>query len=214
MSTEEKKSPVPPSSGLEAEAAPGGECSSSDSAQEGEETLEAKVERLSRELAAKSAEAAANYDRYLRERADLENFKKRSQREKAEALKFANESLIRELIPILDNLERAIEHAESGGNGQPLVAGVRLVLKEALDVLERHGVTRVDAAGQPFDPARHEAVQHVVDAAKEPNQVVEQFLPGYFLHERLLRAAQVSVSGKAAQEDKSEPPVENPEDDD
>jgi molecular chaperone GrpE len=161
-----------------------------------EETTEQRVERLMRELEDKTKEATDNYDRYLRERAELDNFRKRMQREKAEALKFANEDLIRDLLPVLDNLERAIEHAESGGNGQPLAEGVKLVFKNALNVLQRYGVTRVEAAGCPFDPAHHEAVVQVPVGNGEPNQVVAQFLPGYCLHERLLRPAQVSVSTK------------------
>jgi molecular chaperone GrpE len=122
------------------------------------------------------------------------------QREKAEALRFASESLIRDLLPVLDNLERAVEHAQSGGNGQPLVEGVQMVLDTALDVLQNHGVTRVEAQGQPFDPTHHEAVLQVPDPDGEPNRVVEQFLPGYCLHDRLVRAAQVGVSFKSTVE--------------
>lgn len=165
-----------------------------------------KIERLTRELEEKTREAAENYDRYLRERAELENFKKRMQREKAEALKFASEDLIRDLIPLLDNLERAIEHAEAGGNGQPLVEGIKLVFKGALDVLRRYGVSRVEATGEQFDPSLHEAIQQVDAEGFEPNRVVTQFLPGYCLHERLLRPAQVSVARK--------PQVENADGDD
>lgn len=168
--------------------------------------LEAQVERLTQALAAKTAELEQEQDRYLRERADLENFKKRLQRDKAEALRFSSESLLRELIPVIDNLERAVEHAEAGGTEQPLLAGVRMVLKSALEVLSRHGVTRLDVVGAAFDPAVHEAIAQVPDAAGEPNRVVQQFLPGYRLHERLLRPAQVSVSRK--------PPVETPREDD
>ena len=170
------------------------------------EAPEATIGRLQQELAAISAESQQNYDRYVRERAELENFKKRTQRERAEAVRFASEQLIRDLLPLIDNLERAIEHAESGGNGQPLVEGVRLVLKSTLDVLERHGVSRVEATGRPFDPALHEAIAQVPDADREPNQVVQQFQAGYLLHQRLLRPAQVSVS--------TLPPVEKQGDDD
>ncbi|OFV86568.1 MAG: nucleotide exchange factor GrpE [Acidobacteria bacterium RBG_16_68_9] len=159
-----------------------------------EENPARAIERLDRELAAKSAEAQQHYDRLLRERAELENFKKRVQRERSEAVQFAAEQLIRDLLPLIDNLERAIEHAESGGNGQPLVEGVRLVWKSALDVLERHGVSRVEATGRDFDPSVHEAIVQVPDADREPNQVVQQFQPGYVLHQRLLRPAKVSVS--------------------
>jgi molecular chaperone GrpE len=170
------------------------------------ETPESTIARLEQELAAKSAEVRQNHDRYLRERAELENFKKRMQKERAEAVRFASEQLIRDLLPVIDNLERAIEHADSGGNGQPLVEGVRLVWKSALDVLERHGVSRVEAAGRPFDPTQHEAIVQVPDSDREPNQVVQQFQAGYLLHQRLLRPAQVSVS--------TLPPVEKQGDDD
>ena len=161
---------------------------------------EQTIARLKSELAEKSAEAARHWDLYLRERAENENFKKRMQRERSEALRYAIEPLIRDLLPVIDNLERAVDHAASGGNGQPLVEGVRLVLKNALDILERHGVTRVEATGQPFDPARHEAVMQIVDPAGEPNRVVQQFEPGYSLHDRLIRAAKVSVSAQPAVE--------------
>jgi molecular chaperone GrpE len=160
------------------------------------ESVEQTVERLSQALAEKTAEAARNWDLYVRERADAENFRKRMQREKSEAVRYALEPIVRDLLPVIDNLERAVEHAAAGGNGQPLLQGVQLVLKSALDVLERHGVTRIDATGESFDPTRHEAVAQVPDLRSEPNQVVKQFAPGYALHDRLIRAAQVGVSAK------------------
>ena len=177
------------------------------SAREGQaETLEQAVERLNQQLAEKTAEASRNWDLYLRERAEQENFKRRLQRERSEGMRYAVEPLARDLLPVIDNLERAVEHAASGGNGQPLLEGVRLVLKSALDVLERHGVTRIEAAGQPFDPNRHEAVMQVPDKQRSPNQVVQQLEPGYAIHDRLLRPAKVSVSTK--------PAVERQQDDD
>lgn len=170
------------------------------------ETPEQMIERLNTTVSEKTAEAARNWDLYVRERADAENFRKRMLREKSEAVRFAAEPIVRDLLPVVDNLERAVEHAAGGGNGQPLVEGVRMVLKSALDVLERHGVTRIDATGEQFDPARHEAIARVPDAEGEPNRVVQQFAPGYALHDRLLRAAQVGVSVK--------PTVESTERDD
>jgi molecular chaperone GrpE len=168
------------------------------------ETPEEAIERLNVELAEKTAEAARNLDLYMRERAEMENFKKRMQRDKNEALRFAVEPLARDLLPVVDDLERAVEHAAAGGNGQPLLEGVRLVLRNALDVLERHGVTRVEADSGPFDPNRHEAVMQVPDAQRQPNQIVEQFEPGYTLHERLIRPAKVSVSTKPTVEDQQD----------
>lgn len=184
---------------------PGVDASGVDAAGAAGETYEDTVQRLSDELAAKTAEATRNFDLYMRERAETENFKKRLQREKVDALRFAVEPLVKDLLPVIDNLERAVDHAASGGNGQPLLEGVRLVLKNALDVLERHGVSRLEAAG-PFDPTRHEAVMQVPDAARPANHIVQQFAPGYTLHDRLLRPATVSVSSK--------PPVEGGQNDD
>lgn len=161
---------------------------------------------LAAELEAQRAETEKFRDLYLRERAEFENYKKRIHRDHAEAIRYAAAHLARDLADVIDNLERAVEHAQGGGNGKPLVDGVRLVLQGALDVLARHGITRIEAAGEAFDPNRHEAVasEHVPDT--EPNRVVRQFLPGYALHDRVVRPAKVSVSAKA--------PVESPTDDD
>jgi molecular chaperone GrpE len=153
---------------------------------------ERTIEQLRQKLEEAQAEAGANHERFLRERAELENFKKRIQREKADALRFACEPLIRDLLPVVDNLERAVEHGT--GNGQSVLDGVRLVLKSFLDVLDRHGVKRVDAVGEPFDPSRHEAMAQVESSEHEPNRVVAQHHRGYLLHDRLLRPALVTVS--------------------
>jgi len=156
--------------------------------------LVARLTALESELEKAREEARQNQERWQRERADLENLKKRTARERAETLKFANESVLRDLLPILDNLERAVAHSQGGGNGQPLVEGVALVLKSLRDVLERHGVTRIEAKGTPFDPAQHQAMAHVESAEHEPNSVIEEHQPGYRLQERLLRPALVSVA--------------------
>ncbi len=145
-------------------------------------------------LAEKEAQAKANYDLFLRERAELENFKRRMQREKSEALRFANEPLVRDLLPVVDNLERATAHAQGSGNEQPLLEGVTLVLRSFLDVLEKHGVIRMTAKGEPFDPSKHDAVAQVESSEVAANMVVEEHASGYSLHDRLLRAAMVSVS--------------------
>jgi len=173
--------------------------------QSGEPTAAVETERLRTELMKKEAEARENYDRYVRAVADLDNFKKRTQRERAEQLRFAQEPLIRDLLPVVDNLERAVSHAEGGGNGQPLVEGVSLVLRSLLDLLEKHGVKRIEARGALFDPTQHEALARVELPDEEPNRVVDQYQPGYLLHDRLLRAAQVTVSSRPEKAVESDP---------
>ncbi|HEX7406609.1 MAG TPA: nucleotide exchange factor GrpE [Candidatus Binatia bacterium] len=159
---------------------------------------ESEIEPLRQKLAEKEDEARVNHDRFLRERAELENFKKRMLREKAEALRFASEPLIRDLIPVIDNLERALECGE--GDGKSVIEGVGMVVKSLLEILDRHGVKRIEALGQPFDPAHHQAMSQVESAEHEPNQVVEQHHTGYLLYDRLLRPALVTVSTRKSQD--------------
>jgi molecular chaperone GrpE len=134
------------------------------------------------------------HDRLLRALADAENTRRRAQREREEVVKYANESLLRDLVPVLDNLDRALDAARGASTGPNLVEGVELIQRELLKVLERSGVTRYSAVGQPFDPARHEAIGRVVSTRAAPNTVVSEQLPGYLLHDRLLRAALVVVA--------------------
>ena len=153
-----------------------------------------RIEALEAELAAAQEEARQANERWMRERADGENLKKRAARERAEEIRAATAGLMRDLLPVVDNLERAVQAAQGGGNGQPLVEGVALVLKALTDVLARHGVTRVESKGVRFDPSHHEAVAHVESAEHEPNAVIEEHQPGYRHHDRLLRPALVTVS--------------------
>lgn len=153
-----------------------------------------ELDELRQQLEKKESEARENYDRFLRQVAELENFKKRMAREKGEAVRYANENLIKDLLPVLDNLERAVDHAKGGGNGKPLVEGVEMVLKGFLDVLSKHGVTQILAKGALFDPERHEAIAQVESAEYEPNTVVEEHHKGYYLLDRLLRPSLVSVA--------------------
>ena len=158
---------------------------------------ESEVTNLRQELEAKEQEAKTNYDRFLRQVAEFDNFKKRASREKEETIRFANESLVKDLLSVVDNLERAVSHAQAGGNGQPLVEGVEMVLKALLDVLAKHGVTPVEAKGHPFDPAKHEAMAQVPTNEQQPNTVLEEHQKGYMLKDRLLRPALVSVATSA-----------------
>ncbi len=160
--------------------------------------LEEETELLRSQLAEALKAAEESHDRYLRERADLENFKKRTQRERVDERRYAVEPLLRDLLPVIDNLERAIDHARDSGEQESVVEGLSLVWKGALEALQRHGASRIDAGGEVFDPAVHEALAQVADESVEPNRIVQQFMAGYRLHDRLLRAAQVSVSAGPA----------------
>lgn len=159
-----------------------------------EESSALESEKLRQQLEAKELEAKEIYDRFLRQVAELENFKKRVAREKAEAIRYANEGLVRDLLPILDNLERAVEHAKGGGNGKPLLEGIEMVLRGFLEVLSKYGVTQISAVGEMFDPEKHEAIAQVESEEHRPNVVVEEHHKGYYLLDRLLRPSLVSVA--------------------
>ncbi len=139
------------------------------------------------------------YDRLLRVSAEFENYKKRSAREADNFRKFANESILKDLLPVVDNLERAIQSsANISEDGKSCISeGVELTLKEILRVLERYGVKPVDAVDKPFDPGFHEAVMQEISEEIPENTVLKEFQRGYALHERLLRPAMVVVSKKA-----------------
>lgn len=142
---------------------------------------------LRRELAEKN-------DRLLRALAETENIRRRAQRDRDESVKYAAESLLRDIVPVLDNLDRGLDAARSAGDGGRIVDGIDLVRREFLKVLERHGVTRYSALGQRFDPNQHEAIARVVSADSEPDTVVGETVPGYSLRGRVLRPAQVAVA--------------------
>lgn len=139
------------------------------------------------------SEAAANFDRFVRAKADIDNILKRHQRELSERSRYDGEGLARDVLPAVDDLERALEHA-AGEGGAGVSGGVELVLKGLLAALKRNGVERIEAAGKPFDPAEHEAVSMVETDEVPPNTVVAVFRAGYTMRDRLLRAAMVSVS--------------------
>ena len=153
-----------------------------------------EVEELRRQLDEKQ-------DRLLRALAEADNVRRRAQRDREEYVRYANEALLRDLIPVLDNLDRALAavRAAGGSTGEAsdvasLLEGVELIQRELLKVLERAGVTRYSAVGQPFDPTRHEAIARVPSPDAAPDTVVAEQLPGYLLHGRVLRAALVAVA--------------------
>lgn len=146
-------------------------------------------------LTAAQKEAADYYDRLLRLSAEFENYKKRSSRELADFRKFANELIIKDLLGVIDNLERALASAaDQEGNADSIAEGVELTLKEIFKILEKNGVTPIAAEGEAFDPTYHQAVMQQETADHPPNTVVQELQKGYLLHNRLLRPSMVAVS--------------------
>jgi molecular chaperone GrpE len=137
-------------------------------------------------------------DQLLRTAADFDNFRKRSRRELAEAERRAREDLLRDLLPVIDNLERAAAHAESAEDTNAVVEGIRLVLNQFSDTASRLGIKRVEALGQPFDPAVHEAVQHMETDEFSPGVVAAEVLAGYVMGDRLIRPSMVVVAKQPA----------------
>ncbi len=166
----------------------------------GQETASVEeVEKLAQALEQKTREAAEAQDRYLRTYADFENYRKRMQRDTADFRKYANEQLASELLSVVDHLGLALKHAdESPQNAQGLREGVELVHRQFRDVLEKAGVKPFASQGQPFDPARHDALMQVETADLPENTVAQVMQEGYLYHDKVLRHAKVAVAKRPA----------------
>jgi len=162
---------------------------------DGDAEVQAADEEPASKLQAAQRQAQENYDRLLRVSAEFDNYKKRTAREMQDVIKYANEKMAKELLTVVDNLERAIEAAGAGyADDDPMVKGIHLTLSEVLKILERHKVKPVKALGEPFDPTYHQAMMQEEVADQAPNTVVREMQKGYTIHERLLRPAMVVVS--------------------
>ena len=139
-------------------------------------------------------------DRYLRTLADFENYRKRAEREKADFQRYALATVIREVLPVIDNFDRALEHAEEGDEFHK---GVALIYKQLFDVLQRHGLKTISESGVRFDPNIHEAVVREEDSSVPSHTVTAVLQKGYFLHDRLLRPAMVKVAVGGSEETES-----------
>lgn len=158
-----------------------------------EPTLEQQIEQLEK----LEKEKRELHDRLLRTAAEFENFKKRTKKEAEEASTRGREQLLKELLPAVDNLERALKHAPPG---DPLAVGVQQTEKQLLQALEKFGVVRFSAVGKPFDPSLHDAIQQVETTEYPPGTVAQEFASGYMIGQRLLRAAMVAVAKAPAGE--------------
>jgi molecular chaperone GrpE len=155
---------------------------------------EEEIQRLREALQAKAQEAEEHRERYLRGAAEFDNARKRAAREREDYTRYANESLLRELLPVLDNFSRALQAARSEPGAAAVTAGVELTQRELLRVLEKFGVTPFDSVGQPFDPERHEAIARVPAVGQPEGTVVNETARGYMLNGRVLRPAMVTVA--------------------
>ena len=147
--------------------------------------------------AAPPAENVDFKDRYLRTLADFENFRKRSEREKQDFFKYALAGLMKDLLPVLDNFDRSLEHA---GDGDEFHRGVLLIYKQMFDTLTKHGLKPIEQSGVPFDPKIHEAVVREENPSVPSHTVTAILQKGYFIHDRLLRPAMVKVAVGGSEE--------------
>jgi molecular chaperone GrpE len=167
------------------------------------------VTELQLALTAKAEEVRSLNDKYLRLAAEFDNYKRLIQRDQRDQIRFGNEQLLKELLPVLDNLERAIKASQEGGDSNVLIQGVDLTLKQLTGVLSRFHVKPVETVGQLFNPATHQSVTSVASKKIPEQHVVEEFQRGYLLHDRILRAAMVSVStGQADGESRTDDTIE------
>ena len=182
------------------------EAASADAKSEDSPEAEA-LAKLEAEYEAYKAESGKQHDQMLRTIAEFDNSRKRAEREKEESLKYALESFVKELIPTIDSIERAIQSTKESQDVDALAEGVEMIYKGILSILEKRGVTPIEAANEPFDPMQHEAVMHVESEEVPENNVIEEWQKGYMLHNRVIRPSMVSVSkGKNEQVAESEVP--------
>lgn len=146
-------------------------------------------------LATKVEECKSLNDRYVRLAAEFENYKRLAQRDQRDQIRYGNEQILKELLPVVDNMERAIKAAtDSGGGGSALIQGVDLTLKQLVGALGKFGVQPIESVGQPFDPTLHQAVSQIASESVPEQHVAQEYQKGYRLHDRILRAAMVGVS--------------------
>ncbi len=151
-------------------------------------------QELLKEVKDTEKKSQENYDLYMRTYAEMENIKRRGIKERQELSKYANESLIKEILPVIDNLQKAISHAQNDKNPSGLVEGIELTLDGLMATLEKAGLKEVEAEGKPFDPNFHEAISKQIDDKIAPGHVIIELQKGYVLNGRLIRPSMVVIS--------------------
>jgi len=166
-----------------------------------------EMDELKQKIAIKDQEIENYRDRFLRMAAEFENYKKRVNREREEFIKFAQEVLITELLPVLDSLERALDAAHNSTNSSNLKEGVEMTYRQLMNILGKYGLSRLEVKGKTFDPAYHEAVAYEENSEYPPLTIIEEVRSGYLLHSRVIRPAMVKVSrGKNLEQEGLEEP--------
>jgi len=153
-----------------------------------------KIMTLEAELVQAKAKVDEHYDRLLRLQAEFDNYRKRTQKEKTDIIKFASERLVAELLPVLDNFERAASSAQLNPDFNAFSQGVDMIFRQLQTALNKEGLKAIEATGQPFDPNLHDAVLRVESDEHPENTVVEELQKGYYLKEKVLRPSMVKVS--------------------
>jgi molecular chaperone GrpE len=153
---------------------------------------------LKKKLEEKEKEATDNYDKYLRSVAEFDNYKKRAAKDKADIIKYGNEDIIKDILPFMDSLDRALE--QDTGDIQTFKEGIALIQDQLLCCLKKHGVERIDTVGKDFDPNFHEALMQMESDQYEDNKIASEMEKGYLLNGRLLRPSRVCVCKKTKKE--------------
>ena len=176
---------------------------SAEATEEGDDSVDEETEVSDREptVEERAADAESKYkemqDRYLRLNAEFDNYKKRMMRENSDRLKYFNMELIKELLPSVDNLERAISHAgDENSDLENMIEGLQMVYKGMQEAFGKFGVSEIESMGKEFDPNCHQAVGMIESQEVPENHVAEECLKGYYLHDRIIRPTMVRVSGK------------------
>jgi len=169
-------------------------------------SLEQEIHAMKTELEQKNNDLKAAQEKHLRVFAEMENYKKRTARDQMEQLRYANEKLLRELLPVLDNLERALSHVKDSSERSPWIEGVELTYRQFLDVLKKFGVTPIASVGESFDPSCHQAVTYLDTNEHPENHVAVELQKGYLYHERVIRPSMVAVARKPSRSTSEEKP--------
>ncbi|MBO8136726.1 MAG: nucleotide exchange factor GrpE [Desulfotomaculum sp.] len=159
---------------------------------EGDQEETISIEDLKQKLSEKEALVEEYYNRMIRIQADFDNFRRRTRQEKEELLKYSREEIIKELLPVLDNFERALASADKPG--EEFVSGVKMIYRQLQDILRKEGLEVIPAVGEQFDPNKHEAVMQVDSEEHDENVIVEELRCGYMLKGKVIRPAMVKVA--------------------